>query len=149
MPEMNVNRSHVVSALTAMHAEMAGEIQHYEQEIRRISIDQSHVAATLKLLAPTMDLRTIRTKRRQERNVLFRPGEIPRSILDVLRQAGMPLTSREMVERILADRNIEATAERVDSVQKSLLNAIKGLEARKLIRVVATSKGGTRSWVIA
>ena len=148
MPETNINRSHVVSALTTMHAEMAGQIQHYEQEIRRISIDQSHVSATLKLLAPTMDLRTIRARRRQGRSVIFRSGEAPRAILDVLRGAASSLTSREMVARILAERNIEATAERVESVQKSLLTAIKGLEAKKLVRVVATGKGGTRSWAI-
>lgn len=149
MPETNINRSHVVSALTTMHAEMAGQIQHHEREARRISIDQSHVAATLKLLEPAIDLRTIRAKPHQERSVIFRPGEAPRAILDVLRVAAGPLTSREMVERILADRNIEATAERIDSVQKSLLTAIKGLEAKKLVRVVATGKGGTRSWAIA
>ncbi len=149
MPEKRLNRRHVVNALAILHAEMAGQIQHHEREARRISLDQGHVAATLKLLEPAIDLRTIRAKPHQERSVIFRSGEAPRAILDALRVADGPLTSREMVERILADRNIEATADRIDSVQKSLLTAIKGLEAKKLVRVVATGKGGTRSWSIA
>ena len=149
MPEKNINRSHVVSALTTMHAEMAGEIQHYEQEIRRISIDQSHVAATLKLLAPTMDLRTIRTKRRQERSVLFRPGEAPRAVLDVLRQADGPLTSRAIVERIFAVRGIDLVPARIEAVQKSVLTVLKSLEAKKLVCAPTTGKGGVRSWAIA
>ena len=78
MPETNINRSHVVSGLAALHAEMAGRIEHHQKEIRRIGADLVHVTATLKLLAPAADLRAIRAKPHRERSILFRPGEAPR-----------------------------------------------------------------------
>lgn len=149
MSEENINRSHVVSGLAALHAEMAGQIEHNQKEIRRIGADLIHVAATLKLLAPAADLRAIRAKPHRERSVLFRPGEAPRAVLDVLRQADDLLTSRAIVERIFAVRSIDLVPERIEAVQKSVLTVLKSLEAKKLVRAVATGKAGVRSWAIA
>ncbi len=149
MPEMNISRSHVVSGLAALHAEMTGQIEHHQKEIRRIAADLGHVAATLKLLAPAADLRAIRAKPHRERSVLFRPGEAPRAVLDVLRQADGPQTSRAIVERIFAVRGLDPVPERIESVQKSVLTVLKSLEAKKLARASATGKAGVRAWVIA
>ena len=149
MSEENINRSHVVSGLAALHAEMAGRIEHHQKEIRRIGADLVHVTATLKLLAPAADLRAIRAKPHRERSILFRPGEAPRAVLDVLRQADDPLTSRAIVERIFAVRGIDLVPERIEAVQKSVLTVLKSLEAKKLVRVAATGKAGIRSWAIA
>lgn len=140
---------HVVSGLVAKCADLAGLLDHHRKEIERIGGDIRQVEATIKIFSPDTDLRSIRAKTHQERSVIFRPGEAPRSILDVLRKAGEPLTSREMVERILTGRGIDVTPERLGAVQKSLLTALKGLEAKNLVRVAATGKDGTRSWKIA
>lgn len=140
---------HVVSGLVAKRSELAGLADHHRKEIERIGGDLRHIDAAIKIFSPDMDLRTIRAKTHQERSVLFRPGEAPRTILDVLRVAGGPLTSREIVERIFAARGIEAAPERIAAVQKSILTAIKGLEAKKLVRVAVVGKGGTRAWEIA
>lgn len=149
MPETNISRSHVVSGLTALHAEMAGQIEHHQKEIRRIGVDLVHVTATLKLLAPATDLRAIRAKPHRERSVLFRPGEAPRAVLDVLRQADGSLTSRAIVERNFAVRGINLVPERIEAVQKSVLTVLKSLESKKLVRASAAGKGGVRAWAIA
>lgn len=149
MSEGNINRSHVVSGLAALHAEMAGQIEQHQKEIQRIGADLGHVTATLKLLVPAADLRAIRAKPHRERSVLFRPGEAPRAVLDVLRQADRPLTSRIIVERIFAVRGIDLVPERIEAVQKSVLTVLKSLETKKLVRASATGKAGVRAWVIA
>jgi hypothetical protein len=66
-----------------------------------------------------------------------------------LRQAGKALTSRELSEQVLRKRNAELTPDRIEALQKSLLMAIKGLEAKGLVRVDAVAKGGVRSWNLA
>lgn len=101
------------------------------------------------LFAPEIDLRTLRPKQHRERNRYFRPGEAHRAILDALRLAGEALTSRELSEQILRQRGVELTPGLVEALQKSLLMAIKGLEAKGLVRVDAVAKGGVRSWNLA
>lgn len=141
--------SHVVTGLVAKRAELAGLIDHHRKEVERIGGDLRHIDAAIKIFSPDTDLRAIRARPHQERSVLFRPGEAPRAVLDVLRRAGGPLTSRETVERILAARKIEATPERIGAVQKSVLIVLKSLEGKKLVRIAAVAKGGIRSWTIA
>lgn len=124
---------------------MAGLIAHQQKEIDRLESNLSHLDATLKLFAPEMDMRSLRPKQRRERSVIFRPGEVPRCMLDILRKAQGALASREIVESVL----IEATPERIVAVQKSILTVIKGLEGKKLVQVsAAVGKGGVRPWEI-
>lgn len=144
-----MSESHVVTGLIAKRAEMAGLMAHHQQEIDKLASSLSHLDATLKLFAPEMDMRSLRPKKRRERSVIFRSGEAPRCILDILRKAQGPLTSREIVERVLVTRQLEATPERIAAVQKSILTVIKGLEGKKLAQVsAAVGKGGVRSWEI-
>ena len=60
-----------------------------------------------------------------------------------------PTARRELGEHVLAERGMEVTTERIDSIQKSILVTIKRLEDKKLVRVASIGKGGTRSWEIA
>lgn len=140
--------THVVSGLTAKRSELAGLLEHHQNEIQRLSADLGHIDATLKLFDPKIDLRTIRTKNYQDRSGRFRPGEAHRAILDTLRVAGQPLSSREMTERIIAARGLAMTQERIESVQKTLLTALKALEKKKVVVVAATDKFGARSWAL-
>lgn len=141
--------SHVVSGLLTKRAELAGLVDHHRKEITRIEGDLKHVDATIHLFAPEVDLRTMKPKRYRRRDSYFRFGEAPRVLLDALRKAGCPLSSRELGEYVLAEGGLEATAERLISVQKSILVALKGLEGNKLVRVASVGKGGMRTWEIA
>jgi hypothetical protein len=76
---------HVVSALAAKRGEIAELIEHHKKTIAQLSGDLSHVAATLKLFAPELDLRTLRPKEHRERNRYFQPGECQRMVLDIVR----------------------------------------------------------------
>ncbi len=139
--------SHVVTGLVAKRAELAGLIDHHQKEIARIGDDLRHVDATIKIFAPDMNLRGVRSKAVRQRNSYFRPGEGPRAVLDVLRIAGQPLTTREVTERVMTKRGIELAL--IDAVQKSVAIILNKLLAKKLIRIVAVDKNGMRSWQIA
>ena len=77
-------------------------------------------------------------RRRYKGNGLFRRGTIIRSALDVLRKAQMPLTAREVTERMLAARGVPepAVAMRglIASVQTSLQNHTGKSVLRKSVK---------------
>jgi hypothetical protein len=92
----------VVSGLVSKHREIAGRIDHHRKEIERLGAGLTHLDATLKLFSPDLDLRSLKPKAHRQRNVVFRPGEVPRFILDALREAGCPLTGHALAERAVA-----------------------------------------------
>lgn len=141
--------SHVVTGLAAKRAELAGLIAHHQKEIERLGGDLRHLDAAIKIIAPDTDLRSMRVKAFRRRNSYFKPGDAPRTLLDILRRGAQPLSSRELAEAVLAARGMQASDERIDAVQKSILATLKRLEARSLVQVASVGKGGTRAWRIA
>ncbi|MCK7494040.1 MAG: hypothetical protein MZW92_24440 [Comamonadaceae bacterium] len=115
----------VVSGLVAKHREIAGRIDHHRKEIERLGAGLTHLDATLKLFAPDLDLRSLKPKVHRQRNVVFRPGEVPRFILDALREAGRPLTGHALAEQAVALKGLDSTPETLRAVQKSLTTALK------------------------
>ncbi len=140
-------QSLVVSGLATKRAELTGQIQHYRTQIAKLAGNVAHIDAAIKIFAPDMNLRGVRAKAVRQRNSYFKPGEGPRAVLDSLRTAGQALTTREVTERIVADRGIEPTL--TDAVQKSISMILNKLLGKKLVRVVGADKNGMRSWQIA
>ncbi|MDP1774696.1 MAG: hypothetical protein Q8L15_20710 [Methylobacter sp.] len=140
--------SHIISGLVSKRSELAGLVQHYQVEISRITGDLNHIDATIKLFAPEFDLRTLRAKEHRERNQYFKHGECPRITLDILRESGDALTSRQIAADMLRRKGLELSAERIDQFQKSVLNVLKKLEDKGLV-VQGGTKGVSRTWRIA
>ncbi|WP_036244164.1 hypothetical protein [Methylobacter tundripaludum] len=139
--------SHVISGLVAKRSELAGLVQHYQSEISRIAGDLGHIDATIKLFSPEFDLRTVRTKEHRERNQYFKSGECPRMTLDILRESGDALTSRQIAADMLRRKGLELSTERLDQLQKSALNVLKRLEDKGLV-MQGLSKGISHTWKI-
>jgi len=138
---------HIVSGLVAKRAEMAGLIDHHRKQVARLAADMHHLEATLRLFAPEMDLRTLRPKEHRQRNAFFKPGEVPRFLLDALRQAGAPLTSHALAERAVAAKGLENTPETVLALQKSLNAALKALTGKGTL-AEGPKLGLARTWRI-
>ena len=143
MPE-----SHVVSGLVDKRSEIAGLIEHHRKEMVRLVGNMAHLDATLKLFAPEIDLRTLRVKQHRVRNILFRPGEMPRFILDTLRRAGTPLTSRTLAEQVIAAKGLSSSPDLLAGIQKSLLTGLKTL-ANKGTLARGPDEGPAHTWLIA
>lgn len=117
--------SHVISALVDKRSELAGLIQHYQQEINRISGDLGHIDAAIKLFNPEYDLRTISAKAHRERNQYFKPGELGRLILDILRNASEPMTSRQIACSVLDAKSLEQNTKNVERFQIRALDTLR------------------------
>jgi len=143
MPE-----SHVISGLVDKRSEIAGLIEHHRKEMVRLAGNMAHLDATLKLFVPEIDLRTLRVKRHRARNNLFQPGEMPRFILDTLRRAGTPLTSRTLAEQVIAAKGLASSPDLQAGIQNSLLTSLKTL-ANKGTLARGPDEGPAHTWLIA
>lgn len=140
--------SHVVTGLVAKRAELAGQIDFHRKALDKIGDDLRHIDATIKLFAPEFDLRTVKATAHRTRNQHFKSGEVPRSTLDVLREHGGAMTSRQIVETILLRKGIEPSNEHIAQLQKGVLAVLRVQEARQIV-VLADSIGTARAWKLA
>ena len=141
--------SHVISGLVAKRAEVAGQITSYQSEIQRLQSALSYLDGAIKLFAPEFDLRTVKSKRTNARNQYFGHGEAQRMTLDVLREVGEPMCSREIANALIQRKHIESTAAIVERIQKNILAVLHRLMANNIIKVIdAQGEPGVMQWEI-
>ncbi|MDD5300896.1 MAG: hypothetical protein PHD65_10425 [Gallionella sp.] len=148
-----MTESHVVSALVAKRAELTGRIEHFQSQIRQISMDVDHLDATLQLFDSDYDLLSIKPKGIRSSNPWFAKGEISRLTLDALRTATAPLSTCDIADVLIARKSIitEGTKER-DRLIKSLLWALQQMRKREVVKMVGKIKGaggGPMLWMLA
>jgi len=83
---------HVVAALKDKRAELSGNIADLEKRIGQHRADLLHVDGVLRLFAPEFEPATILPKAVRRPNSWFKPGELARLVLEVLRTAPAALT---------------------------------------------------------
>jgi hypothetical protein len=93
-----------VTFLVHLHADLGGRIKANRQEGERLAADMKHVEAVIRMFDPEHDIRSISARRRNQRNRWFKRGTMFRAVLDVLKAAEGPLTTREIVLRLLAGK---------------------------------------------
>jgi hypothetical protein len=105
-------KPHFIDTLRNKRAELAGLISQFERQLSHQRADLAHLDSTLRLFDPTIRLSEIRPRRRDVRKTWFRRGECLRLIYDALREAGQPITTRDLSERIMQIRAIPAAEAR-------------------------------------
>jgi hypothetical protein len=137
-----MSESHVVSALVAKRAELTGQIEHFQSQIRQISMDVDHLDATLQLFDSGYDLLSIKPKGIRSSNPWFVKGEMARLVLDLLRTTGVTLSTCDITDALIARKNIivDGTKER-DRLIKSLLGSLQLMRSRGTIAMVGRIKG--------
>ncbi|MBI1889430.1 MAG: hypothetical protein HYS18_02160 [Burkholderiales bacterium] len=129
-------QSHVVSGLVAKRSEIAGQIESYQTEIKHLQAALSHLDSTIKLFAPDVDLRQIKSRARRRRNQYFIKGEAQRMTLETMRDAKGLVCSREITDALLKRKGIDADAEVTARIQKNVLAILYRLEKNKTVKQV-------------
>jgi hypothetical protein len=141
--EAGMSEPHVIGALRNKRAELAGVVVQLERQLSRQRADLTHLDATLRLFDPTIRLSEIRPRRPYARNTWFRHGECLRLIYDALREAGQPVTTRDLSERIMQIKAIPAAEARTrDLVQRTLLASLN----RAKDTIARSDAGGVAAW---
>src|SRR6202035_4694878 len=99
-------------------------IQRIEQQLAGHRDSLSHLDATILLFDPDAKPSGIKPKATRDRNAWFGHGECSRAIYDVLRSASEPMTTRQITDRIMADRRIPDEGRNVELVGKTVLGSL-------------------------
>ncbi len=105
----NGNR-YALAALKERRASIDGEMRECERRLRYLREALGHLDATLALFDPEGNPKVIRAKRPYKRVKLFASGQLGRTVLNALRQAGRPSTTAEVIEAVVAELGYGADA---------------------------------------
>jgi hypothetical protein len=99
-----MKNEHVLSGLIAKRAELAGQIEMMQREMRQLVATIGHIDATIRAFDPNADLEDIKPKL-PPRFQAFK-GEVSRLVLDALRKSKSPLPVSDLTLVVAAGRGI-------------------------------------------
>jgi hypothetical protein len=99
-----MKNEHVLSGLIAKRAELSGQIETIQREMRQLVATLGHIDATIRAFDPNADLEDIKPKL-PPRFQAFK-GEVSRLVLDALRKSAKPLPVSDLTLVVAAGRGI-------------------------------------------
>ena len=128
--------AHVVAALKDKRAELSGNIADLEKRIGQHRADLLHVDAVLRLFAPEFEPATIPPRAVRRPNSWFKPGELARLLLEVLRTAPAALSVRDITVQVMERRRLDPEdARTVELLRKLVSNALNRQAADLVERI--------------
>jgi hypothetical protein len=133
----------VISSLHEKRLELTGILDGLERQANARRADLAHLDATIRLFDPNDMLVAAPPARRRRYNDWFRPGECRRRIHDVLRDPMEPMTTREIVERIMAAKHLSSDDARArELIHKTVLGSLN----RAAETIERTQAAGSAAW---
>lgn len=123
-------RPNTVAGIVAKHAELSALRDRYKAEIKKLTVDIDHLDAAIRLFDPNADTYAIKeyvVKHRAQK------GSVKRFVLDCLREANQPLTSRVITEMWAKDRGLACDDATYATLRKRIGACIKGCRDQGLI----------------
>ena len=96
-----------VAALIRKRAELAGEIAVAEIRLGQARADLLHLDAVIRLFNPSFKPEAIPPKEPRRQDGWFSEGELPRTVLDILRTVPEPLNVREIAVVVMERRGLD------------------------------------------
>lgn len=97
---------HVLTGLMAKRAEIAGRIEHLQDQLRQLVIDLDHIDASIHIFDPSIELEDIKARPVPAPYHAFR-GQVTRIVLTTLKNAKKPLTTQDIAQRVMAERGLD------------------------------------------
>lgn len=127
------DRPNTVSGLVAKHKELNALRDRYKAEIKKLTVDIDHLDAAIRLFDPDANTYAIKeyvTKHRAQK------GSVKKFVLDQMREATSPLTSRQITEAWAADRGLSADNATLNTLRKRIGACIKTCVNQGLVECV-------------
>ena len=106
---MTGHRDHTLSGLVAKRAEIAGQITQTRASLRQLIADLDHVDAAIRIFDPEFDIEGIRPRAPAALFPVSFRGEFVRIILDMMREAKGPVTTKEIALHVMRGRGLNTT----------------------------------------
>ena len=134
--------SHVVSGLVAKRSELSGQYLQHQETMRELSAAIGSIDVAIKLFDPDYDLRTIKCKVPKHTTKWLDHGEAGRFVLDTLRMASAPLSTRQLGEAMVKHKGLSVNSTKEWNLAlKPVLAAAQRLERKGTIKMVGRADG--------
>lgn len=134
----------LILGLRRKYAQLAGEARAARQVLETAQADMATIQATLRIFRADADLDGIRPIAPPQPGRWFAKGQCFRAVLTILRRANEPLTSAQIVERVVTETAINPTS---PADLRSVREAIKHVLAKRT--VIAKVEGTPMRWALA
>ena len=139
---------HVVTALIAKRAELAGKIDKAQKDLRQLAIEMDAIDRALLIFDPDADIMAIQPKPVPVVHRALR-GEVKRVILDMLRAAKAPVTSRAIAHKVMKERGLDSKDRPLERLMvKRVGAALRSLRKQGLVTEVLIA-GKFMNWELA
>ncbi len=127
---------HVISALVKKRADLTGEIERTHQHLRQMVLDLENLDATILMFDSSYQVESIKPKAFRPPKDWAKRGEMTRIILNILKQAAEPLTTRDIALELLVSRALDKNDQKLLRLMTKRVGvALRGQQ----------DKGGVRS----
>lgn len=131
---------HTIGGLLTKRADLFNEAMRIRDRLAAIKNDVSAIDRVLGALGYSGDLDA--EMPRQKREVIFGRGELTRAILDEMRGASGPLTSREIAQSVIALSGQDARDRKyVSDLTRRVSKALRALREEQIVRSGTDPKG--------
>ena len=139
---------YMVTGLVKKRGELAGEIRSTSDHLAKLVKDLEAVDAALAVVAPDLEVESIRPK-------MFRPpsdwanrGQMSRLVLNILRQAREPLTTKEIAAQMLLERALDVNDQKLLNLMVRRVGSALRHQRDKDNAVSTDGPGNYQLWTI-
>lgn len=97
----------VLSGLVRKRAQLAGDIENAQADLHRMIRELEHLDATILLFDADYEIEAIKPKTFRPPADWSKRGEMTRVVLNILRQAAEPLTTRDIAFQLMQERALD------------------------------------------
>ena len=134
-----MEHEHVINGLLRRRQEIAEALELAQGQVRQLVLDIDAIDATIRLFKPDAEIGIVRVRPTPRRHQAMR-GESSRMLLDILREAGEPVGTRDLVLRVMALRGLNAADKGMFDAMRGRVGAsLRGMKERGRV----TSEGTT------
>lgn len=143
-----MENEHVLSGLARKRAEIAGQIEHTQDQLRKLVMNLDAIDAAIRIFDPTADVAAIAPKQYPPRHAAFR-GEMMRFVMGALRVAEKPVTTRDIALQVMKGRGLNPDdAELSVTIRKRVGACMYQLKTKGIAREVPIA-GELKGWARA
>lgn len=140
--------SQVMYGLIAKRKELAREQLTYNHNLKEVNDKLEIIDKAIKVFDPNFDLRTLGVSRRNDINKRFKHGEMSTLSIDVLREAGKPLSTTDIGTAILQKAGIDVQRADKKAFHCSLVQSLKRLQEQGIFREAGRGKKNLIFWEV-
>jgi hypothetical protein len=145
---LGTEHSVALHTLVRRRAQLDGDLERQQEKLRELHQAIKHLDAVLVLLKPDIDLGKIAPKRARPPHVAA-PGEITGIVIDCLREADGPLTSRALAQAVVERRDLDPEDMKLEITMARRVRAcLRPLRLAGRVRAVPIG-AGPQGWVLA